>query len=295
MKKIILTGVTGFIGGTLAQSLVRDYDVAALVRRSSLHRAINSQCSLVRQIEIDGSIERLVSILAAEKPDCVVHLASLFLSKHEDKDIAGLVESNVLFGCQILQAMAHSSCRYFINTGTYWQHFNNEDFNPVNLYSATKQAFEDIMRYYCEAEGIKAITLELYDVYGPGDPRPKLLSQLMKCFQDRCTLELSPGEQRLELVHIDDVVDAYRIALKRLLSGAVKYIERYSIRGTERMSLRELVERFEVICGENLDVHFGGRAYRAREVMEPWDRGHTLPGWSPKVSLDDGLMSLIRK
>jgi nucleoside-diphosphate-sugar epimerase len=56
--------------------------------------------------------------------------------------------------------------------------------------------------------------------------------------------------------------------------------------------VKELVERVSDIVGKKVPVVWGERGYRWREMMEPWDVAETLPGWSPSVSLDDGLRSM---
>jgi hypothetical protein len=38
-----------------------------------------------------------------------------------------------------------------------------------------------------------------------------------------------------------------------------------------------------------LNINFGGRPYREREVMIPWQNGKVVPGWKPYVSLEAGL------
>ena len=61
----------------------------------------------------------------------------------------------------------------------------------------------------------------------------------------------------------------------------------------EELSLRELVERIGQLAGGSLNIEFGGRPYRVREVMKPWDEGCNLPGWQCRVSLADGLKELF--
>lgn len=293
MDTVLVTGATGYIGLRLVAELVREFQVVLLIRKTSTVPArIRRACK--HAIVYDGKTDTLVSIFREQQPICVLHLASRVVSGQETKGINSLIESNILLGTQILHAMTQSNCRLIINTGTYWQHYGNEDYNPVNLYSATKQAFSDILRYFCEAEGVRAITLELYDVYGPDDPRAKLIPQLVACLRNGFELPMSPGEQILDLLHIDDVISGYQTALRRLLSGRVSGHEEYVLSGTERMSLRQVVERFEKVAGQKLNVRFGGRNYGARQVMVPWDRGVRLPDWSPKVRLEEGIRSVLR-
>lgn len=285
----LVTGATGFIGNHLACRLVRDgWEVHILSRSGSRLPDAPEFSRVVNHIH-DGSAEGMVACISQAMPDVVFHLASLFLSQHATKDIEPLIGSNVLFGNQLLEAMKVNEVTRIINTGTSWQHYNNEDYNPVCLYAATKQAFEAILEFYVQACGIHAITLKLFDTYGPADPRPKLFHLLEKAAKSGEPLNMSAGEQLIDLVHIDDVVDAYLIAAKRLLDGKVSIHENYAVSSSHPLSLKELVAIYSNATGQRINVNWGARAYRFREVMSPWNRGCAIEGWHPKIDLRRGL------
>jgi hypothetical protein len=82
----------------------------------------------------NGTTEDMINIVGEAKPKIVFHLAPLFLFQHESKDVEALILSNVLFGCQLLEAMHINGYRLLVNTGTSWQHFENKDYSPVCLY-----------------------------------------------------------------------------------------------------------------------------------------------------------------
>jgi nucleoside-diphosphate-sugar epimerase len=239
----------------------------------------------------DGTTEGMSRIVAESRPDLAIHLASLFIAEHKPSDVTSLVQSNILFATQLADALAANGVKYLLNTGTAWQHYEGRDYSPVCLYAATKHAFDAVLQYYVEALGLRVITLKLFDTYGPGDPRPKLFALLKRICQSGETLAMSPGEQRLDLLHVDDVVAAYLVAIERLLAGRVSGMESYAVSSGAPLSLRELVSLFETVTGKPLHVQWGGRPYRHREVMQPWSRGAKLPGWNPRISLAEGIRS----
>ncbi len=191
----------------------------------------------------------MLDILCKSKPVIVFHLASLFLVQHQSNEIESLIKSNILFGAQLVEAMVKKETYKLVNTGTSWQHYNNEDCGPVNLYSATKQAFEAILKFYAEATPLKAITLKLFDTYGPNDPRPKLFNLLKKVAEEQKPLAMSPGEQLIDIVYIDDVVDAFIIAAERLLNDKVEHYEDYAVSSGSPIKLRDLVKIYEEVIG----------------------------------------------
>ena len=292
--KVLLTGATGFIGSQLTQRLISEgHQVAIVVRPESSLEILQAVLPQIQVHVYHGSYASLVQSLELTQPELVIHVASLFLAQHKSSDVDGLISSNVLFGAHLLEAMDQSGVKLLVNTGTSWQNYKDQKFNPVNLYAATKQAFEDIIHYYSEARELRVVTLRLFDTYGTGDLRPKLLPLLKRAAITGETLEMSPGEQMVDLVHIEDVVDCFIAACVRLIQGEVRSSEIYAVCSGEPISLKDLVGTLAQMAGKKLNVKWGVRPYRKREVMHPWTSGCTLPGWSPRISLMAGLREYI--
>lgn len=286
--KILLTGATGFIGSQLAMRLVAEgYDLAIVVRPDSKLEVLRAVLPRIHVHVYDGSYASLLHAMEAAQPELVCHVASLFLAQHKSEDVAHLVESNLNFPAQLLEVMNQLGIKRLINTGTSWQHYQNKAHNPVNLYAATKQAFESLLAYYLEAQDFKAITLKLFDTYGPGDTRPKLFYLLRKTARTGEPLMMSPGEQLLDLVYIDDVLDAYILALAQL--SKVTKAACYAVSNSARLTLQELVRLYGETVKRPVNVQWGGVPYRPREVLVPWADYALVPGWQPKMGLREGI------
>ena len=292
--KLFLTGATGFIGSQLAKRLIKEgHDLAIVVRPESNLEVLHTLLPQIQVHVYDGSYASLFAALKTAEPSLVFHVASLFLAQHKQEDVPRLIESNINFPVQLLEAMNQLGIKQLINTGTSWQHFKNEAYNPVNLYAATKQAFESLLAFYVEAHGFKAITLKLFDTYGPGDNRPKLFNLLKKAARTGEILHMSPGEQLLDLVYIDDVLDAFLIAMES--TSRVKRAEIFAVSSRERISLRDLIKSYSEILGYQINVDWGGQSYRLREVMFPWTDHKPISGWQPKVALREGIIRMEKE
>jgi nucleoside-diphosphate-sugar epimerase len=289
--KAFLTGSTGFIGSHLLSHLSKAGWSVDVMARSNLE-SVRKHPAIDTAYAYTGATDEVTHAISASKPDVVFHLASNFLASHDASQVRSLVESNILLGAQLLEAMRLAHVANLVNTGTAWQNFHSEEYAPVNLYAATKQAFEDIAAYYHHASGLKIVTLRLFDSYGPGDTRRKLIKILLDLARSGQSLEMSPGDQIIDLVHVDDLCSAFLTAAISLMNAPSATSAVYALSGGHRVTVRGLIEIFEQILGRKLPVVFGARPHRDREVMVPWV-GLELPGWTPRISLVDGIGQLV--
>ena len=288
-KRALVTAGTGFLASHLVQLLCVEGWEVHVVARTVAHAP--KQAGVITHTW-RGTTHDMIHAVRASRPHVVFHIAGLILAQHTPDQVATLVEANVLLGTQLLEAMASEGVSRFVNAGTSTQYFHSDTYRPASLYAATKQAFEDILAYYVDAAGVRAITLALFNSYGPGERGGKLLSLLLHCLRTGETLSLSPGEQLLDLVHATDVARALLRAAELLEEPAQPASSLYTVSGGERVSLRELVAMLEQAAGRKLSIAWGGRPYREREVMRPW-AGKPLPGWTARVHLAEGLRELL--
>ena len=290
--KVVVTGATGFIGKNLVNSLVQYYDVYIIARKDSDISQIDSKAHVY---EYTGSIDELMDFFLKEKFNGIVHLASFFLASHQPRDIALLIDTNIRFATELLECAKHSHIKWFLNTGTFWQHYQNEAYNPVNLYAATKEAFETIAKYYTQSSNIIFTTLKLSDTFGKGDTRKKIFNLWQQIAQTGETLAMSKGKQIIDISYIEDVVNAYETLIHHLNSDSADAFNNktFAIRSNERVSLKQLATIFEEATGYKLNIQWGAREYREREVMQPWDQGEVVPGWKAKYSLKEAIRKTI--
>ncbi len=284
MPTAVISGISGYTGSHLAQSLVKQgWNVIGLVRETSrLPAHLNNIPTHIYK----GDVASLVPAFA--QADVVFHLAA-HLNAKPGEEHQKMLDANITFGVHMLDAMLQGPCRNFINTGTFWQQAENAGYQPMNFYAATKQAFSDILSWYAAGHGVKAVTLQMYDIYGPNDSRPKIFTQLKNAGSGE--LPMSGGEQKLFPVFIDDVVQAYVAAHKNIASGHAVY----SVAG-EAFTLRSMVGAWvKAALDRGLQtpkLAWGKLPYRDGQIMNPF-KGKVLPGWQPKVSLHEGISRLF--
>jgi nucleoside-diphosphate-sugar epimerase len=279
--KILITGATGFIGSHLVSVLLEAGHEVAVTKRKTA-RAENITVGV--QVIDSENYDTIYSGIKNFTPGIVIHLAAEYVNKHEPEQIAGLINSNITFGTWILEAMITNNIEQFINIGTRFQHLRNSSYCPVNLYAATKEAFKNILTFY-ESRGIIHKTIELSDTYGEGDTRKKIMELLITACRNKEPLDLTPGEQLLDLASVDDICDFLMSHIDKpdffnnktiTLSGNV-------------IKLRDLGNMIEQRFNTQGILRWGARPYRENEIMAP-------PQYYPEIKLNqDSLEKYINK
>jgi nucleoside-diphosphate-sugar epimerase len=295
LRVALVTGATGYIGSNLVKRMVSDHwQVHIVVRRGSNLEALTSVLDQIVVHEHNGTTKNMIDIVFNSNPEIIFHLASLFIAQHKPEDLEGLIVSNIMFSTQIVEAAVHCKIKYLINTSTSWQHFENKEYSPVNLYAASKQAFEDILKYYVSSSKLKVISLVLFDTFGPNDDRFKLIPLLIRTLKTQEMIEMSKGGQLIDLVYIDDVIDAYLLCAKQIEIQNESYL-RYAVSSFDPLPLTKIVKLFELTFNKKLNISWGVRPYRINEVMVPWNKYTKIPGWMPKYSIKTGLQKMINE
>lgn len=289
--KGVVTGATGYIGSNLLRYLLsQNWELYIISQPDFGYQNIEDIKDEIHIVEYDNNIQTLISFFKETNPDIVFHLAAAVITNYKPEQIPTLIQSNIQFGAEVLEAMKFGNTRLFVNTGSIWQNYNSDSYNPVDLYAATKEAFEKILQYYVDAFNFRAITLRIFDVYGENDKRPKLLNLVRDIAYTNEQIDVSPGQQKLDMVHISDVCVAYLKAYEWLVENKTTRNEIYGVFSGEQIILKELLILFGEILEIPLQVNFGGKPYKAREVMAPCDSLTQLPNWKPTVQLRNGLL-----
>lgn len=268
--RILVTGATGFVGQHLLPYLQRQgHEVYALIRPSTDGSKVYTNHLYV----FEGDIEHLSSYLSENRIDGIIHLASLYIAEHKSEDIKNIVLSNVYLGTAVLEAAVKANTKWFLNTGTIWQNYKVPPFSdkycPVNLYAASKQAFIDMAKYYTETSNIRFCTLKLCDTYGPNDTRRKIFALFEQIAKTGECLRMSPGDQKLDIVHVDKVVQNFEALAEKLDKGK-QLRKEYVVTSGQQRSLKEIARQYEIDHHVKLNIEWGGRPYRKREVMVPY-------------------------
>lgn len=295
--KILITGSSGYIGRHLVDYLLKktDFSLFLLQGKDSDRPFKDKRVKYYFYNEVSFDIYRLLSDI---KPDLVVHLAGLIAPEHNKETLSVLLDSNFVFGLRLLDAMNEAGVKNIVSTGTYAENYKQGSFysyNPVSLYAALKRSFFDVLKYYVEACDFNAITLRLYHVYGVDDDKKKIIQFLLDAANNNIVVDISPGEQFINFVYIDDVISAYVKAINFLLTKKSSNLI-FDVGSKKSIRLKDLVFLIESLYSKKINVNFGGRSYRLREIMNAKPnliKINRVLGWSPRFSVEAGLLKIL--
>ncbi|MBT5299056.1 MAG: NAD-dependent epimerase/dehydratase [Rhodospirillaceae bacterium] len=290
--KVIMTGATGYIGAQLTRRLVGDgHVVHAVVRESSDTTKLRKLGDHVHLHAVAADQSQLCALMADVRPAVVYHFAGYGAALHSD--IGELIDANIGAGLRLIEAMARTGVRRFVNASSYWQFDSEGEVAPNGLYAASKQAFREHLASYEEDGTLETVHLILYSIYGPGDWRRKLMTDLFAARGG--PLELTGGDQYLDYVYIDDVIDAFSCAATQLIERPEDVRNQMFTVGTGKLTTaHQLIALFEEVSGGAVDARWGARPYLPGQIFEPMRPDKPLPGWHSSVDLRAGLEKIIQ-
>lgn len=288
MKTVVVTGPKGFIGGNLvAQLLEQEQNVLTITRDSVVLQDSSKGClKLFKYDEVLPNIEREFPNINVTS---IYHLATKFLVDHSPKDLTALINDNILFTSNLLEAF--KSCgATFINCMSYWQFAENSNCRAANnLYAATKNASDQILNFYSSKYDFPVANVVIGDTYGPNDTRGKLIYSIMDAALNGTSITINNPEHTLAPVHVCDIA-----------SGLQKVADLesqpndppYNLIGNQEFTIRQIVETAAECWNANISVDWGGKTKRHASNLKPWRCGQRVPGWLQKIEFKSGLKAL---
>lgn len=305
---MLVTGAGGFIGGHLVDRLVRDgAQVRALVRYNSR----NERGTLdwmppesVRDVDVVlGDLRDAESVSrAVEGCEVVFHLGAQIAIPYSYVNPRDYVETNVTGTLNVaLAAQAHGVERVVQTStsevyGTARQVPITEEhpLEPGSPYAATKVAADKLMDSFHRSFGLPVVILRPFNTYGPHQSARAVIPTIISQALAGDTLRLGSLDPRRDLTFVTDTVDGFvRAATSDAAVGRTVQL------GTERdVSVGDIVDTVGELLGKELQVTQDPDRVRPensevmRLISSPQLAGELL-GWTPTVSLEDGLQRTI--
>lgn len=304
--KVFVTGGAGYIGShTVKELIVQGHNVLVYDNLSNGHKkAVDKKAKLV--IGDLGDLKKLNSTFKSFKPDAIIHFAAFIEVPESVENPGKYYYNNISFGINLLEAMAKNKVKYIIfssSAAVYGEPKKipikeTDPTIPVNPYGKTKLMFEEILKDYDVAHGIKSISLRYFNAAGASKDGeigqdPKHLSHIIpivietalgkrNCFtifgDDYHTPD---GTCIRDYIHVEDLASAHILALRYLLKK--KQSDIFNLGKGSGNSNKEIIEAVKKVSGLNFKVVYGPRrAGDPARLIADSSRAKRILKWEPK-------------
>lgn len=323
--KILITGVSGFIGFHLAKSLImRKYDVIGIDNLNSYYdvslkkarlKNLNQFHMPFTKLDLSDS-KKTKFFFESERPDCVIHLAAQAGVRNSINDPQSYILSNitgflnVLEGCRFQNVKhliyASSSSVYGNNSSSNFDEEENVDF-PQNLYAATKKSNELMSYSYSHLYNIPSTGLRFFTVYGPwGRPDMAYFKFVKNIFENKPIEIYGHGKMYRDFTFIDDIITGIIGLLER--GAPLKHYNKqknkislksvpweiFNIGNSKPVSLENFIEVIEKSIGKKakkifMDMQLGDAYYTSANI----EKIQSCVDFNPEISIEEGIPIFI--
>lgn len=292
-KKILVTGVTGFIGSNLADRLVRaGYAVIGL---DNLSYGIKEQ--MPKEVDLRQADVRSRDIYPMfDGVDVVFHLAAKNSLPDCQRDPVETMDINVVGTANVFEASRRAGVKKVIYAQS--SAVEEGDKRLKGFYAISKFADGMIDEGYKDAFGLTTVAARYFNVYGPRqdyrrNPPPIMTKFIVKMLKGEAPLLFEDDDKNTrDFIYVDDINDFHLLAIEddrvnnrmfRLGSG-------------KSTSIKEVFETIKKVMGSQIEPAIKARPndpdFKAAETLADIKDAAAL-GWRPKTSLEDGLRAMV--
>lgn len=296
--RVLVTGANGFIGGHLCRELIaRGARVVAFV-----HGESSADLGSAERHAVDLRDRRAVRAdVRAAAPDHVAHLAAIRLGTGL-ADFLPCYEANLVGTVNLTEAVLDAGgCRRFVYLGSAEEYGRAPvPFDPaareapLTPYGLSKLAGTQLLQALAETQGLPIAILRATVVYGPGQASRMFVPELVSALVAGRLFPMTAGEQTRDFIYVGDVVDGIIAAIG--MRG--RHDEALHLSSGSPVAVREVAQLAARLVGGEASslLRLGAVETRSGEAAAYWaDSSATrdLLGWSPRVSLEEGLRQTI--
>lgn len=305
MRKILLTGVAGFIGSNLLSKLllgenfivgIDNFDdfYSENIKRKNIQGNLNNVN--FKFIEGDITDEQFLKNLDLNF-DIIIHLAAKAGVRPSIDNPVGYQNTNVNGTLALMEfarqskvkkfIFASSSSVYGVNQNLPWN--ETENLLPISPYASTKLSCENIGHVYSSLFDIQFVALRFFTVYGPGQRPDLAIHKFFKLIMDNQTISVfGDGKTFRDYTYVDDICNGIISCLDYNKSK----FEIFNLGNSAKISLIDLINKISAITKKEVKINFfpeqqGDVPYTFADITKA---KHFL-NYSPKTSIDEGLLN----
>jgi nucleoside-diphosphate-sugar epimerase len=298
VRRVLVTGVAGFIGSNLAARLVADG--RQVVGVDDLSQGVIEQ--VPDGVEFHEADIRTSAIQPlCRGVDAIFHLAAKNCIPDCQLEPVAATSINVLGTVNVFEAARQAGVRRIVHAessalyeGIAALPTAEAETAPRSIYAVTKQAGSELAAAYARHYGMAMTGLRYFCVYGPRQDYRRTVPPVMSAFIIRLLRGERPtiygsGEKRRDFVYVDDVNDFH----VQCLDDPRTHGGTYNLGSGRDYSVLEILAEIQQLLGTSIEpVHERDRPEEAERTRADIRRAQEL-GWSPRTGLREGLARSI--
>jgi nucleoside-diphosphate-sugar epimerase len=309
MKKILLTGVAGFIGWKTAHRLLEEgYTVVGIdnlndyydprIKLWRLETLKGKENFVFHQVDIEN-FQALKVVFDVYGPfDAIINLAARAGVRYSIKNPHVYFTTNANGTLNLLELAKDTGVKKFVLASTSslyaGQPMPFKEALPVNTpispYAASKKAAEVTCYTYHYLYGIDVSIVRYFTVYGPaGRPDMSIFRFIYRIMKDQPIEIYGDGSQSRDFTYVDDIAEGTVRALKPL------GYEIINLGGNHPHKLLEVVRLIEKYLSKEAKIIY--KDFHKADLKATWadiTKAKTLLGWEPKVPLEEGIKRTVQ-
>jgi UDP-glucuronate 4-epimerase len=321
MKKILVTGVAGFIGYHLTKKLLKKHKVFGVDNINKYYdikikldrlKNLNNKNFFFKKIDITQK-KKLEVIFKKYKPDIVINLAAQAGVRYSLKKPIKYINYNIIGFQNILDLSVKYSIKalLFASSSSVYGRTKNKILSendrtdkPISVYGVTKKTNEMMAYCYSSLYNLPTFGFRLFTVYGPwGRPDMSLFKFVSNILKNKKIYLFNNGKHERDFTYVDDVVAVINRCVQSLLKNKIskKYFDSekiphqiFNISGNKATTLFKYVKIISFFLKKEPKINFlpmqMGDVVKTKADIK---KIKNLFYFNPKINLKTGILRFV--
>jgi GDP-4-dehydro-6-deoxy-D-mannose reductase len=312
IKKVLITGITGFAGSHLAELLVskEKYDVFGTSLSDKHIDNIASVKDSIKLYQVDLQDEdKTQNVIADCNPDIIFHLAALTSVAGSYKNPAQVITNNSTAQINVLEAARHlnkpldkiliisSAEVYGFVTKEHLPIDESVPFNPDSPYSVSKINQDYLGLSYYLAYKLPIVVLRPFNHIGSRLSSNISISRFAKAIAEiektksKPVLTVGNLAAKRDFTDVSDMVNAYVLAAEYCENG-----QAYNIGSGVSYTIKEMLDKLLALSTVKIKVEIDQSLLRPSDIPELRCNSfkfHKISGWKPQIPIEQTLLNIL--